>query len=293
MRLRALALFLVGATLTGCADRKAAADNSAPAPAPSTAAPAAGGGLPVDLSDLREDEKQSFARLVQKYPSACGKAHSLEVSIKTDPRCRRSVFAARYIARLLKAHLLESEVEEQYDLRFGPVKKQEFDVKDSPLRGEATAPVTLVEFSDFQCPHCKHLQPTLERLLDEYRGQVKLYFKNYPIARAHPYAELAAAAALAAGRQGKFWPFHDRLFGGDQENESMPVLEKIAKDLKLDLTKWKGDLEKSKDQVTRDHADGERVDVAATPTLFINGRQYHGPHNYEDIKDWVDEELNK
>ena len=56
---------------------------------------------------------------------------------------------------------------------------------------------------------------------------------------------------------------------------------------------WKADLEKTKDQVARDHAEGERVDVAATPTLFINGRQYHGPHQYEDVKDWIDEELNK
>src|SRR5581483_3117848 len=230
MRRRALASIVVAglvAALAGCADRKAAADNSAVAPAPAPA-PASSGDLPVDLSELREDEKASFVRLIQKYPSACGKAHSLQVSIKTDPRCRRSVFAARYLARLLKAHLLESEVEEQYDLRFGPVKKQEFELKDAPLRGEATAPITLVEFSDFQCPHCKHLQPILERILDEYRGQVKLYFKNYPITRAHPYAELAAQAALAAGKQGKFWPFHDRLFGGDQENESMPVLQKIA-----------------------------------------------------------------
>src|SRR5437870_5259742 len=81
-------------------------------------------------------------------------------------------------------------------------------------------PLAVVEFSDFQCPHCKRLQPILERLLDDYRGQVKLYFKNYPIARVHPYAEIAAQAALAAGRQGKFWAFHDRLFSGDQEKEA-------------------------------------------------------------------------
>ncbi len=194
---------------------------------------------------------------------------------------------------MLRAHLLESEVEEQYDMRFGPVKKQEFELKESPVRGDPNAPITLVEFSDFQCPHCKRLQPLLERLLDEYRGQVKLYFKNYPITRMHPYAEIAAQAALAAGKQGKFWAFHDKLFGGDQEKEAMTDLEKIAKELKLDVKKWKTDLDSTKGQVARDHAEGERVDVQATPTVFINGRQYHGPHIYEDLKDWVDEELNK
>ncbi len=249
--------------------------------------------LPVDLSELRDSEKASFFRLISRYPSACGKGHSLQVSLKTDPACKRSVFAARYIARLLKAHLLESEVEEHYDKRFGPLKKIEIDTKDAPLRGEAHAPITMVEFSDFQCPHCKHLQPVLERVLDDYRGQVKLYFKNYPIVRAHPHAEKAAAAALAAGKQGKFWQFHDRLFAGDQENEDTPVLEKIAKDLKLDFKKWKADAEAMKDQVARDHAEGEKVDVQATPSLYINGRLYRGPHTYDDVKDWIDEELNK
>jgi protein-disulfide isomerase len=249
--------------------------------------------LPVDLGDMRDSEKASFFRLIGRYPSACGKAHSLQVSMKSDPACKRSVFAARYIAKLLKLHLLESEVEEHYDKRFGPVKKMEIDVKGAPLRGEVNAPITLIEFSDFQCPHCKHLQPALERILDDYRGQVKLYFKNYPIARAHPHAEKAAAAALAAGKQGKFWQFHDRLFGGDQEKEDWADLEKIAKDLKLDIKKWKADCEASKDQVSRDHADGEKADIGSTPTIYINGRQYHGPRTFDDLKDWIDEELNK
>ena len=133
------------------------------------------------------------------------------------------------VVRLMKAHLLPSEVEEAYEKRFGPDKRETFDLKAAPLRGEASAPITLVEFSDFQCPHCKALQPVLEKLLDEYRGKVRLFFKNYPITRAHPDAALSAAAALAAGKQGKFWAFHDRLFGGDQLHQDMAVLEKIAK----------------------------------------------------------------
>jgi predicted DsbA family dithiol-disulfide isomerase len=249
--------------------------------------------VPVDLSELRDSEKAGFFRLLGRFSSACGKPHSLQTSLKTDPGCKRSVFAARYIARLFRAHLLESEVEEHYEQRFGPVKRHELDTKDAPLRGEPHAPIVLVEFSDFQCPHCKHLQPALERILEDYRGQVRLYFKNYPIARAHPHAEKAAACALAAGKQGKFWQFHDKLFGGNQENEDMPVLEKYAKELKLDVKKWKADCETMMEQVKRDHADGEKIDISATPSLYINGRQFRGPHTYEEIKDWIDEELNK
>jgi predicted DsbA family dithiol-disulfide isomerase len=248
----------------------------------------------VDLSGLSEGDKAAFVRLIQKYPSACGKAQSLEASLKTDSRCRRSVFAGRYMAKLFKLGLLPSEVEEHYSHRFGPdvYKYKGIDIKDAPVRGDPGAPVTIVEFSDFQCPHCKHAQPILERLLEEF-PQVKLYFKNYPITRAHPYAQGAAQAAVAAGKQGKFWQFHDKLFRGDQEKESPSDLERYARELKLDINKWKKDSEAASDKVARDRTDGEKVEVDSTPTFFINGRKYRGPLNYDEMKDWIEEELNK
>lgn len=248
----------------------------------------------VDLSGLDEMSKTAFMRFVQKYPSACGKAQSLEASLKHDPKCRRSVFAARYMVRLFKLGLLPSEVEEHYNQRFGPglYKYKNIDVHDAPLRGDPGAPVTIVEFSDFQCPHCKHLQPVLERLLAEY-PQVKLYFKNYPINAAHPFSQKAAQAAVAAGKQGKFWQYHDKLFGGDQEKETPSDLERYARELKLNIPKWKKDMEAAAEKVNRDRADGQKVDIDATPTLIINGRKYRGPISYDDLKDWIDEELNK
>jgi protein-disulfide isomerase len=248
----------------------------------------------VDLSGLSDVDRGSFGKLIQKYPSACGKAQSLEASLKTDPKCRRSVFAARYIAKLLKLGLLPSEVEEHYADRFGPdvYKYKNIDVKDAPVRGDPGAPVSIVEFSDFQCPHCKHAQPVLERILEEI-PQAKLYFKHYPITRAHPYAQAAAQAAVAAGKQGKFWQFHDKLFRGDQEKESPSDLERYARELKLDLARWKKDIDTTADKVNRDRADGEKVNVDSTPSFFINGRKFHGPPTYEEMKDWVEEELNK
>lgn len=288
-----MGVFALGCAV-GCSDRRAAAEAPNHEASVQTAAqPVSTEGLPVDLSPLHDDEKASFEKLIQQYPSACGKPHSLLVSVKTDPKCKRSVFAMRYIARLLAAHLLPSEVEEHYDLRFGPQPRVDIDVSKAPLRGEAHAPVTIVEFSDFQCPHCKHLQPALEQILSDYRGQVRVYFKNYPIERAHPDAKLAAQAALAAGKQGKFWEFHDKLFRGDQEHEDMGVLEKYAKELKLNIPKWKGDIDGFAQQVAQDHSDGEKLNVSATPTMYINGRLYRGPNTYDEIKDWIEEELNK
>ncbi len=248
----------------------------------------------VDLSPLSDGDKASFMKLIQKFPSACGKAHSLEQSLKTDPKCKRSVFAARYVVKLLKLGLLPSEVEEHYAERFGPdvYQYKNIDVHDAPVRGDPGAPVAIVEFSDFQCPHCKHTQPVLERMLEEF-PQVRLIFKHYPITRAHPYAQGAAQAAVAAGKQGKFWQFHDKLFSGDQEKESPSDLERYARELKLDVSRWKKDAEGAADKVNRDRADGEHINVDSTPTLIINGRKFHGPPTDEEMKDWIEEELNK
>ena len=248
----------------------------------------------VDLSGLSDGDKGSLMKLYQKYPSACGKAQSLEQSLKSDPKCKRSVFAARYMAKLFKLGLLPSEVEEHYADRFGPdvYQYKNIDVKDSPVRGDPGAPIAIVEFSDFQCPHCKHAQVPLEQILSEF-PQVKLIFKHYPITRAHPYAQGAAQAAVAAGKQGKFWQYHDKLFHGDQEKESPSDLERYARELKLDLARWKKDSEAAADKVNKDRADGEKVNVDSTPSLFINGRKFHGPPTYEELKDWIEEELNK
>src|SRR6185369_5994126 len=241
----------------------------------------------VDLSGLTDGDKAAFMKLAQRFPSACGKAQSLEQSLKTDPRCKRSVFAGRYIAKLLKLGLLPSEVEEQYANRFGPdvYAFKNIDVKDSPVRGDPGAPITIVEFSDFQCPHCKHAQPALEQLLHDY-PQVKLIFKHFPITRAHPYAQGAAQAAVAAGKQGKFWQYHDKLFHGDQEKEGPADLERYARELKLDIPRWKKDMEAAADKVNKDRADGEKAGVDSTPSLYINGRKYHGPPAYDELKDW-------
>jgi protein-disulfide isomerase len=275
--------------VVGCSDRKASANPEAAQP---LAKPAPSlDGLPVDLKDLRDDEKAAFGRLIQKYPSACGKGHSLELSLRNDPGCKRSVFAARFMVKLLKQHLLQSEVEEQFEERFQQ-KAVSIDTSAAPLRGEPHAPISIVEFSDFQCPHCKRLQPVIERALDEYRGQVKVYFKNFPLS-IHPDSATAAAGALAAGKQGKFWQFHDRLFGGDQEHETMGDLEKIAKDLKLDVKKWQGDLEAARAQVDKDRAEGEKLELSGTPTLFIGGKRYKGGLEFDELKDWIDEEINK
>ena len=158
-------------------------------------------------------------------------------------------------------------------------------------KGADAALVNIVEFSDFQCPFCGRVNPQLERVMKDYAGKVRLYFRHFPLSF-HADAPLASQAALAAGAQGKFWPMHDKLFA-NQEHLAPVDLEKYAKELKLDVAKWKADLASAKERVEKEHQEGEKNDLTGTPTLYINGRRYAGPLRYEEIKDWIDEELNK
>ena len=250
-------------------------------------------GLPgIDLTSLDDGQKHWLKEDLDKYPSPCGKSESLYKSLKGDPKCKRALFAGRYFVMLLKAGLMQSEAEEHYEDRFVHPELAQCDITDVPVRGNPTATVSICEFSDFQCPHCKLAEPILSRILEEDRDHVKLYYKNYPISKLHPDSRNAAAAAVAAGKQGKFWQMHDLLFD-HQDALSPSDLEKYAASLKLDVKKWKADLPSGGDRVDADHDQGEKLEITGTPTIYINGRKYKGPMRYEDVKDWVDEEMSK
>lgn len=141
----------------------------------------------------------------------------------------------------------------------------------SPFKGPSKTPVTMVVFSDFQCPFCKKLLPVFEQVLAEYPEQVKLVFKNYPI-RSHRFAHHAALAALAAHRQGKFWEFHDRLFSDYAQLNELKIRE-IARYLGLDMEKFQQDLRDPQigAAVNKDISDAAEAGVRGTPTVFING----------------------
>ncbi len=240
----------------------------------------------VDLSKLTEGEKKIFFSVAGKASSACGKAHSLLASVKQDPRCKRSPFALRYVARLAGNGYVASEVEEAVERRYGqkPVK---LDLKDVPFRGDAKAPLELVEFVDFQCPHCKGAQPMLHELLDEYRGKLKVYFKHFPLS-SHPNAAQAAEIAAAASKQGKFWALSAEIWK-NQERLSMGDIERYAEGVGVN---WKQlDLGFGKKVVARDRAEGEKLKLEGTPTFYLNGRQVVDIRDPKDFHEWFEEEL--
>lgn len=161
------------------------------------------------------------------------------------------------------------------------------------VKGNPNAQVTIVEFSDFQCPYCGKAEPTLKQIFETYKDKVKLIYRHYPL----PFHENAFAAALAsmcANEQGKFWEYHDKLFE-NQEKLTSPDLKNYASQLGLETDKFNPclDNKKYKAQVDKDYNDGQAAGVSGTPAFFINGRLVAGAQPFESFKSIIDEELTK
>ncbi len=172
----------------------------------------------------------------------------------------------------------------------GPV---DVSVDDDPSIGPADAPVTIIEFSDFQCPYCTRFRDeTLDQLLDEYGDQVHIVYRDFPLTQIHQYAVGAAIAAECANDQGMFWEMHDTLFA-NQSALDTESLRGYAEDLGLDMDTFDSCLEDQSvnDEVMADLADGQSYGVRGTPSFFINGRLLVGAQPFESFQAIIDEEL--
>ena len=163
-----------------------------------------------------------------------------------------------------------------------------------PARGPATAPVTIVEFSDFECPFCGRLFPTLKAVENLYLDRVRIVYRQFPLRRIHPLAQKAAEASLCAHEQGRFWQMHDSLFG-DQEHLTVDALKARAVELKLDTTAFNACLDSGKQAaaIDKDLAEGAKAGVTGTPAMFINGRMIVGAQPFTAIQAVIDDELQR
>src|SRR6185436_1904052 len=162
----------------------------------------------------------------------------------------------------------------------------------SRLRGSSSARVVIVEFSDFQCPYCRSVLPTLKNLLAKYEGQVSLSFRDLPLRDIHPQAESAAQASRCASEQGKFWEYHDLLF--ENPNKLNPEgLAEHARTLKLDDKQFDSCLSsgKYKVQVEQDRQLGLRVGINGTPGFVVNGNLLNGNQPQDAFEKIIQAEL--
>jgi protein-disulfide isomerase len=296
MRWMALCVLLVFALL-GC-ERSTEAD-SGPKQGSPTVKPAPGASkepvrsLPqVDTSALDEFAEGIWIDMVNELLSPCGEPVSVARCIVESRQCKRCVPAARYLARLVDDGYSRDEIRDIYRVRYGEdTKIEKLTSHDSPLRGSPMAPVTIYEFSDFQCPHCKTASPYLKKVVEESNGKVKLVFKQYPLT-AHPKAREASKATIAADKQGKFWEMHDLLFK-NQDDLQTANLDDYAQQIGLDMKRFKADMQ-SKDtekKIDADIAEGHAAGVDSTPSIYVNDRRFVFPP--DELGAYVREELDQ
>lgn len=167
------------------------------------------------------------------------------------------------------------------------------------IKGNANSIVTLIEYSDFQCPACASYYPLLKKLTSEFSNDITFVYRHFPLRQIHPNAQLAGQAAEAGGKQDRFWEMHDMIFEGQKNwsNQSLNLAEDIfvsyAEQLDIDIEKFKIDINSKevKDKVNSDYRSGIRSGTNSTPTFFLNGEKIQNPRGYEAFKSLLNNAL--
>ena len=177
-------------------------------------------------------------------------------------------------------------------LKAPPIFRAEIATAGAYAKGPVDAPIQLVEFSDFHCPFCKRVEPTIAEVLKKYDGKIRFIYKDFPLDSLHPQARAASEAARCAGEQGKFWEFHSKIYAGASD-ASAATMQAYAKDVGLDAAAFETCRSNRKHQarVQADVAEGTKFGVSGTPAFFINGRFLSGAQPLEAFSKIIDEEL--
>ena len=187
---------------------------------------------------------------------------------------------------------LRSQHKVEVFLKAPPIFRAEIVTAGAYAKGPANAPIQLVEFSDFHCPFCKRVEPTIAEVLKKYDGKIRFVYKDFPLDSLHPQARAAAEAARCAGEQGKYWEFHGKVYAGAPD-ASAATMQAYAKDVGLDAATFETcrSSRKYQAQVQADAAEGTKLGVSGTPGFFINGRFLSGAQPLEAFSKIIDEEL--
>jgi len=257
----------------------------------------------VDFTGLTPKQKATALKSLHVENCVCGCNMKLAQCRVMDPACTDSKALSGMVVQGVKSSLTPDQIHESLinsgyararaaanKILSDPVK---IATNGSPFQGPEKAKITLVEFSDFQCPYCSRAIAEVENILRAYPKDIKLVFKQFPL-EIHSEAQMAAEASLAANAQGKFWPMHDKLFANFRKL-SRDNIFLWAKESGLDMEKFKVDLQSGKYRpvVEKDVKDGFDAGVQGTPTFFINGQRYNGLLDLASVKGILDAELKK
>ena len=224
------------------------------------------GGNPADVEDIKKGQKEILDRLT-----------ALEKSVQDVKKTAAAAAPAAAPAR------------PQID----PAKVYNIPLANSPVRGPSDAKVTVVEFADYQCPFCGQAEGLMSQVLASYPKEVRLVYKQFPLSTIHPQAMAASKAALAAGRQGKYWEMHDLIFR-NQHDLSPEKLTQLAESLQLDVMQFEMDMESPEvlAQISREQQEGKSADVVGTPTIFVNGKRLMN-RSLDGFKQMIDTSLGR
>jgi protein-disulfide isomerase len=250
----------------------------------------------VDWHGLTAARKQAALRVLQSEQCTCGCSMKIAECRVKDPTCGVSRKLASAVvkdtgdgkdAAYIRADLKKIAAEPAPVLE-EPVK---ISTAGDPVRGPENARITIVEFSDFQCPYCSKAVAESKEVLRQFPKDVRLVFKQFPL-DIHSQAEFGAEAALAAQAQGKFWEMHDLLYAGFPDISRQRVMT-YAKELKLDMPRFTSDLDshKFRARVTSEEKEGEEAGVGGTPTFFFNGKRYNGVFDVASVVPLIKKEL--
>jgi protein-disulfide isomerase len=215
---------------------------------------------------------------------------SIAQCVKEQRPCKTCLPAAQFLLKQVQAGKPKKDREDAFNARFAANKVKTLVTEGSPELGPPDAVVTIVEWADFECPFCRLVYPVLDELSHRFEGQVRLVFKFYPL-QAHAHGELAARAGIAAFDQGKFWPMHHMMFD-NQERLEQQDLEKYAKQVGLDVAKFKADIasKETTEKIEKDKKQADELGLEGTPMIFIDGREVDLkllPNVYDDLEEWV------
>jgi hypothetical protein len=278
-------LVLTCAMLLGCQSQTTAGAEPNPKAKPETLTLAG-----VDTSKLTEREKEQWSSFVGELLAPCPDQPVSIAQCVTESRpCETCKPAAEFLVKQVTRGRTRAQAEDAFRFRFAPDEMKTVEVGTSPSVGPVDAPVTIVEWADFECPFCGIASPVLDAAVEKHKGQVRLVFKHYPLS-SHEHSEPAARAAVAAGLQGKFWEMHHALFK-NQEHMDDALIERLASELGLDMRRFNQERrgEAAADQVTQDKKQAEKLGLRGTPMIYINGRSFD-LENFdlaEDLDDWI------
>lgn len=247
----------------------------------------------VDTSELTPRQRQDLVEITSDTFCPCSST-TVAGCLRAETACRPAVRLTELARELLLAGQSQTQAlmrVEAYYNSFPQDRRFQFDA-DGPVKGKKDAKVTIVEFSDFECPSCRAVHPVLEALVNKYPNDVRVVFLNFPLSQ-HPYAGKVAVAGAWAAEQGRFWPFADIVFQNQSQLEDVGI-EALATQAGLDAKAMTAALEsnpKYAEKVEKDKAQGEAARIGGTPSLFINGRQLTLPPSIEYLSWTVEDEL--